>query len=238
MSGRNAIRESSRDPDIYGSPRQKPRVDSSFLKKLLEYPGSEAALKTLDAGEVKRDFVIPLLHVMTRPSGRRDRMLPDSKALNRAAARIQRTREDIDAYNVHPIVGLRLAIFDPSQKALFEVLPLALASYSHHLQFCARRLAELGKTKPTGRKLLTLNLLDYVRRQTGDYHYDEIALLITAAEAALGSTKTTEPSALKMLVRRNGRWATSRFIAASTSPPPEAPKRKHVTLGDRMAGKG
>jgi hypothetical protein len=223
---------------LMGACRKSPRVDSIFVKKLLEHPGSEAALKKLDAGSVKREFVVPLLHVMVnRPAGRRDRILPNSKDLKRVAARIQRTGEEIADYNAHSILAPKSAIYDPSQKALFEALPLALASYSDHLQFCARRLAELGKTKPRGKKLLTLNLLDYVWRQTGDYHYHEIALLITAAEAAQGSTKTIEPSALKMQMERNAPWTVSGFSAASKSPPPEAPKRKHLTFGDRIAGK-
>jgi len=225
------------------SPRgQNSRADSGFLRKLFEQPDAKCALETLDAGGIKREFVIRLLSVITQSESDPDRrLLPNPKTLKHAAKRIQRMGEEIATYNSHPILGLDGSLgLDPNLKALFDGMPIVLASYSDHLRVLAERLAKLGKTKPSRQKLLTVYWLDYAKRLTGDEHYDEIACLLTAARAARGSTETTEPSALRMSLAR---YRSSMFDLNFTQSPQqnitadsksnEAPKR--LTFGQRLA---
>lgn len=196
MLKRNANQRSSKAHNLH--------AESGFRKKLLEHPGAKSALETLDAGGVKQDFVMRFLSVMAHcecdPS---IRLLPKPKPLKHAADQIQRIGEEIAVYNSHPILGLEGALgLDPNLKTLFDVLPMALTSYSDHLSLQAERLAKLGKTKPSREKLLVVHFLEYAKRLSGDEHYDEIALLLTAVGATLGRTETTEPSALRMLLTR------------------------------------
>lgn len=131
------------------------------------------------------------------------RVLPHPKALKRLAERIEFISEEIAGYNSHPVLGWKESLGrDPNVGVLFDGLPAVLASYSGHLRFIAKRLGDLGKTKPSHAKLFKTYFVEYAKRITGGEHYEEIACLFTAAEAALGSAKTTEPSTLRMLVKR------------------------------------
>ena len=178
--------------------------ENEFLAKLLEHLDAEHALNKLAQCGLNREFVVSLLRVITTFGSRQnERLFPIPKDLRQLAARVESVANDIAEHNRDRILGLQASPgLDPNLKSLFGILPSVLSSFSDHLRFQSGRLAEVGKTKPSRKKLLIVHLLDYAKRITGDEHYNEIALLLTAAEAAYGNTKTIEPTALKAQLER------------------------------------
>jgi hypothetical protein len=229
------------------------QAGEDLLPRLLKYPGAGSALKVLVDGGMKREVILGLLEMMVMPGGRRGRdKQVGPKDLRRVAVHIERVTKDIADFNSSPMVGLEWSLAPyPKLKAIygpfFSALPQILGAYSAHLEVLAWRLAEFGKTKPSEKKTLSLGLLTDAEQVTGDAHYDEIACLITAAAAAIGSTEVVEPSALRMLLKRYRESITKPRSTASLPKDlrqqvedrlekiANAPKR--LTFGERLARK-
>jgi len=200
---------------------------------------------------MSREVTTTFLHAITlSPDDPISLELPRPENLRGAAARICRVADEIRAFNATYLnPQLLLKPYPRTQKAyahMFALLPGALSAYSGYLQFAAYLMGEVGKTKLSTSKLFVVKLLLHAKETTGREHYDDIALLLTAAAEACGRSAMMDPidpGALKMLLRRH-RSSMSRSRSLQSLPKgireririDKALNSRRPTFGERIAG--
>ena len=188
---------------------RKPDDSNHFLAKLVAYPGAKDTLERLEADGMSREVTTTFLYAIAfSPDDLLVDELPDPENLRSVAARVLRVADEIGAIdrNVYLNPKRLLETYPGVDKAyahMFALLPGALAAYSGYLQFAAYLAGEVGKTKLSTAKLFVVKMLLHAKEATGREHYDDIALLLTAAAEACGSSDMIDRDALKMLLRRH-----------------------------------
>ena len=230
-------------------PDRRKALDA-FTEHLLADTGARAALERLEAAGIGRQVASAFLYLSTsRPDHALKRDLPRPEHLRATAARIYGIAEEVSAFNRNANLRLlrQYPVLEGSYRHMFALLPGALRAYSHYLQVEAFRMGRVGKAKMSTRKLFVVEMLEHVKRTSGREHYNEIACLLTAADALRGSKDVTEPGTLKMLLTRyrrsmNGsvslrslpKAIRDAFLRAAKLASETKPKRP--TFGQRIGG--
>ena len=185
--------------------RDRRKALDPFTKELLAHTGARVAFERLEAAGISREVTSAFLYLTTSCQERFFRhTLPRPEHLRAAAARVYHAAEEISAFNRNGNLTVlkQYPALEDAYGHMFALLPGALRAYSQYLQVEAFQIGRVGKTKMSTRKLFLILMLEHVNRTSARHHYNEIACLMTAADALRGSNNVTEPAALKMLLKR------------------------------------
>lgn len=186
----------------------------TFREKLLEYPMARNALEILQADGMKMDVLVAFLTVIAGVDRSESiyPLLPRPEDLKAMVARAQRLADQIAIFNSNPFLdpkrSLLMKVPEP-YGSVFEWLPGALRIYTAYLGVQASLIGQIGKTKPKASKWLIILMLEHVKKATGRPHFDLVARLLTAADAAHGRRGVVEASTLEKRWKRHRKWMTN-----------------------------
>jgi len=199
--------------------RSKPR--SPRIEEILAYPAARQAFDELVKRGLDKELLGAWLVVLPMmPKAERKDWASGSgmskRSLGRFPSRLRRLGEEMSQVNSQPLFSPRtwLPVVHPEGREvgrrltpLFENIGGIIRGYAAFLEGQFKRFSpKLGRRTKFDldpRKILTIRLLEEVKRATGHFFYEQVATLLQAAYATSGSQSTVDAQALKMLYHRN-----------------------------------